>query len=108
MLAEEGPRNASLYNHRYIGETSGTAPAEFTLFTTGYYYYKGNNRQIYNEAFDQAMATTRNCIDQSGYKAYRHLEDMLLKSVTGDASFHDDMEYIVPFYGCDINRTQAA
>ncbi|WAR04425.1 hypothetical protein MAR_019794, partial [Mya arenaria] len=34
----------------------------------------------------------------------RHLEDMLLESVRGDASFRDDMEYIVNLYGCDLNR----
>lgn len=36
---------------------------------------------------------------------YRHLEDVLLKSVRGDKTFKEDLDFILDFYKDDLDKT---
>ena len=57
-------------------EQEGVAAHEFPSQACHHYH------QIYNEALDSVMARIRDRFDQAGYRTYRCLEDLLLKSAT--------------------------
>lgn len=43
--------------------------------------------------------------DQQGYCVYRHLADVLLKSVRVDKTFEEDLDFILDFYKDDLDKT---
>ncbi|XP_053395723.1 zinc finger MYM-type protein 1-like [Mercenaria mercenaria] len=77
---------------------TGEAPHEFHATEKDLY------RQKYYEALDLAVNCVQDRFDQPGYKSYRHLEDMVLKCVTNDSSYLEDMDFVVDFYKDDIDR----
>lgn len=56
---------------------TGNAPPEFATSEKELY------RQMYYEALDLVMNCVKERFDQPGFRVYRHLEDVLLKSVRG-------------------------
>ncbi|XP_041374138.1 zinc finger MYM-type protein 1-like [Gigantopelta aegis] len=78
---------------------TGNAPCEYQE-TVKYLY-----RLKYYEALDLAINCIRDRFAQPGYKISRHLEDMLLKCVTEDPIYSNDMDCVVDFYKDDIDKT---
>nr|XP_034336066.1 zinc finger MYM-type protein 1-like [Crassostrea gigas] len=78
---------------------TGNASPEFATFNKELY------RQMYYEALDLVMSCVKERFDQPGFRVYRHLEDVLLKSVRGDKTFKEDLDFILDFYKDDLDKT---
>lgn len=78
---------------------TGNAPPEFATSEKELY------RQMYYEALDLVMSCLKERFDQPGFRVYRHLEDVLLKSVRGDKTFKEDLDFILDFYKDDLDKT---
>lgn len=78
---------------------TGNAPPEFATSEKELY------RQMYYEALDLVMNCVKERFDQPGFRVYRHLEDVLLKSVRGDKTFKEDLDFILDFYKDDLDKT---
>ncbi|XP_062585373.1 zinc finger MYM-type protein 1-like [Saccostrea cucullata] len=78
---------------------TGKAPPEFTTSEKDLY------RQQYFEALDLVVNCVKDRFDQPGYQVYRHLEDVLLKSVRGDKTYKEDLDFVLKFYGDDLDKT---
>ena len=76
----------------------GTAPAEFHATVMEHY------RQIYFEGFDLITETISNRFDQTGYRAYRCLENLVIKAANS-MDYTDDLKSVVDIYGEDINES---
>lgn len=50
-------------------------------------------RQKYFEAFDLAINCIKDRFDQKGYRSYKHLENLLLKTVNNDQSVSEDLDF---------------
>lgn len=77
----------------------GTAEAEF--FTDCKQYY---HQQFY-EALDLIVNSIKDRFDQPGYKAYKNLEDLLLKAVKSEG-YEDCFSFVTSLYGDDLNPSQ--
>ena len=78
----------------------GNAEAEFSVSVKDYY------RRQYFEALDLVIAGIKQRFDQPGYKIYKHLQEVLLKSATGNFEHcKGDFEFIVSFYGSDFTAS---
>jgi len=62
-------------------------------------------RQKYYEALDLTINCIKDRFHQKGYKSYQHLEDLLLKSVSGDSSMKYDLDFVVELYKDDVEKT---
>lgn len=78
---------------------TGNAPPEFAASEKDLY------RQQYFEALDLVVNCVKDRFDQPGYQVYRHLEDVLLKSVRGDKTYTEDLDFVIKFYCDDLDQT---
>lgn len=73
------------------------------------YEYPPTAKDMYRQKYYEAFDLTTNCVkkrfDQPGFNTYRKLQDVLLKTVTGE-SCDDEIQYVVDFYKGDIEKTQ--
>lgn len=60
---------------------------------------------MYYKALDLVMSCVMERFDQPGFRVCRHLEDVLLKSVRGDKTFKEDLDFILDFYKDDLDKT---
>ena len=75
----------------------GSAEAEFSSSVQDHY------RRQYFEALDLVIAGIKQRFDQPGYKVYRHLQELLLKSATANFEhYKEDFEFIISFYDSDF------
>ena len=63
-------------------------------------------RQIYFEGFDLITETISNRFDQPGYRAYRCLENLVIKAVNS-IDYTDDLKSVVDIYEEDINESKS-
>uniref|UniRef100_A0A8W8J9Y5 HAT C-terminal dimerisation domain-containing protein n=1 Tax=Magallana gigas TaxID=29159 RepID=A0A8W8J9Y5_MAGGI len=78
---------------------TGNAPPEFATSEKELY------KQMYYKALDLVMSCVKERFDQPGFRVYRHLEDVLLKSVRCDKTFKEDLDFILDFYKDDLDKT---
>ena len=62
-------------------------------------------RRIYYEALDLITVAIETWFQQSGYKVYCKLEDVLLKAAN-KKNYEDSLEFVCNFYKEDVNRDQ--
>ena len=62
-------------------------------------------RRIYYEALDLIVNCITSRFQQTGYKVYCNLENLLLKSVK-KCDFTEELEFVCSFYGSDFNKEQ--
>lgn len=60
-------------------------------------------RKIYFEALDLAINCIKDRMDQPGYRLYVNLENLLLKTVSGQ-NYETELDSVCNFYVSDINR----
>lgn len=77
----------------------GNAPHEYHQTPKDMY------RQQYYEALDSTITCIRDRFDQPGFQTYRHLQDLLLKSIVDKRTSADDLDYVISFYKGDLDRT---
>ena len=80
---------------------SGSAEPEYPV--TPYDYYK----RIYLEALDLITSCIKDRFEQPGYRVYRHLQELLLKSACG-SDYQSEYEFVTTFYGLDFTHTLKA
>ena len=62
-------------------------------------------RQNYYEALDLVINSFKDRFDQPGYRTYKNLQELLLKSVASPrAAYEAELEFVVDFYGQDFNK----
>jgi hypothetical protein len=64
-----------------------------------------HQKKQYFEALDLVVNCMKDRFDQPGYQVYRHLEDVLLKSVRGDKTCKEDLHFVIKFYCDDLDQT---
>ena len=65
----------------------------------------GMFRQHYYETLDLVINTIKDKLDQPGYRTYKNLQELLLKSVTSPpAAYEAELDFVVDFYGQDFNK----
>ena len=62
-------------------------------------------RKEYYEALDLIINSIKSRFDQPGYRAYRNLQDLLIKAVKRE-NYDDCFSFVCSFYGDDINPDQ--
>lgn len=78
----------------------GNAEAEFSSSVKDHY------RRQYFEALDLVIAVFKQRFDQPGYKIYKHLQELLLKSAVANFEYYkEDFEFIISFYGSDVTAS---
>ena len=78
----------------------GSAEAEFSSSVKDHY------RRQYFEALDLVVAGIKQRFDQPGYKIYKHLQELLLKSAKANFEhYKEDFEFITSFYGSDFTAS---
>ncbi len=63
---------------------------------------KDHFRQIYYETIDNTTNCIANRFDQSGYKIYCNLEQLLIKA-SNQSDFEDELKFVCDFYKDDFN-----
>lgn len=62
-------------------------------------------RQHYFEALDLVVNCIKDRFDQPGYRIYKYLQDLLLKSVTSTSeTYQTEFDFVVDFYGNDFEK----
>ena len=59
-------------------------------------------RQIYYEAIDLITTCINNRFDQPGYKIYRNIEDLLLKTANAE-DYEAELKFVTQFYSSDFD-----
>lgn len=77
----------------------GSAPAHFPTDCKSHY------RQSYFEALDLAISAIEDRFDQPHFRIYRHLEDILLRTVRGESA-QEEYEFVCQFYKGDFDKQQ--
>ena len=62
-------------------------------------------RRFYFESFDLVISAINNRFDQPGYQTYKNLQELLLRAARGQ-DYHNELEYVVDFYGSDFESSQ--
>ena len=75
---------------------TGSAAPEFHMNPKDLY------RQKYYEAFDIVINSISDRFDQDGYKIYRNIHDLLLKSIRGE-EFENHLGIVTEFYHNDVD-----
>ena len=62
-------------------------------------------RQHYYEALDLVVNSIKDRFDQPGYRIYKNLQELLLKSVSSPPEmYRNELDFVTEFYGNDFNK----
>lgn len=89
----------SLPRKRKMPKRFESGQVEASFHTSPDQYFK----QIYYEGLDLVINCVKDRFEQEGYKVYRHLQDVLLKTAS-HSDYSSDLDFILEFYNNDFEK----